>query len=180
MDEMKSKVNYAVGLRFGIIAFLLYCVLLFLRYHFFAASLLSLLVFTFVSYLIILIVFFLTGYYRKKEQGGFAEFREIFQSIFIAILLAELGYLIFNLIYLKYVDPEFFNKFKQSMRVFLENANQSDEVIDQQMDKIKDMSDQLKPLNQLKGLGVNILIDSVFGMIFAAILRKKKEVFDTQ
>jgi hypothetical protein len=177
---MENKADYSIGLRFGLIAFLIYSVLLFLRYNFFSGNPLTFGIFVFVSYLVILTIFFFAGLYRKKQEGGFAEFKEVFQSIFIAIVIAELGYLLFNFIYLKFIDPNFFETFKQNTRTFLENAKQPDEVIDKQMEKFKDMDEQLKPLGLLKSLGYSILIDSVFGMIFAAILRKKKDVFDTQ
>ena len=68
-----------------------------------------------VSYFIILVMYLFTGIARKKELGGYGEMKEIFQSIFIAILITELLYIIFNLIYLKYVDPAFWDKFQRHL-----------------------------------------------------------------
>ena len=49
------------------------------------------------------------------------------------------------------------------------------EQIEQQMKSFKDMEEQSSPGNLIKGYGTNVVIDSVFGLIFAIILRKPKK-----
>ena len=109
---MTTVSKYSNGLRFGLITGLLYIVLLFLRYNFFAGSPVSFGLFAVVSYLVILMMYLFTGIFRKKELGGYGDLKEIFQSIFIAILITEVVYIIFNLIYIKFVDPAFWENFK--------------------------------------------------------------------
>ena len=46
------------------------------------------------------------------------------------------------------------------------------------MKSFKDVDASMKPLGLLKGFGYSVVIDSIFGLIFAAILRKKKPVFE--
>src|SRR5271169_6223703 len=104
--------KYSIGLRFGFITGLLYAVLLFFRYHFFASSPISFGLFAIVSYFIILMMYLFTGITRKRQLDGYGELKEIFQSIFIAILIAELAYVLFNLIYIKFVEPAFWENFK--------------------------------------------------------------------
>ena len=166
--------KYKLGLRFGLIAGSLYIILLFCRYKFFAASPLSFGVFAIISYLIILMMFLFTGIARKKELGGYADFREIFTSIFIAILITELVYIGFNLIYFKFVDPSFWQKFKTNTLIFMQSRHLTDEQIEQQMKGFKDMDKQTTPFNLIKGYGYSVIIDCVFGLIFAIILRKPK------
>jgi Protein of unknown function (DUF4199) len=156
----------------------MYIILLFCRYHFFTSNPLSFGLFAIVSYIVILVLFLFTGIYRKKELGGYAEMKEIFQSIFIAILITEAVYVIFNFIYLKYVDPAFWENFKTGTLAFLEKSKVPEDQIDKQMENFKDIDQQTKPMGLLKGYGTAVVIDSVFGLIFAAILRKKKPVFD--
>jgi hypothetical protein len=170
--------KYTVGLRFGLLTGLLYVVLLFLRYRLFASTPVSFGLFAFVSYIIILLMYLFTGIARKKQLGGFGEFKEIFQSIFIAILIAEMVYIIFNIIYTKFVDPSFWENFKVTTFSYLQKKGLTEDQIDQQMKSFKDVDQQMKPVALLKGYGFGVIMDSIFGLIFAAIIRKKKPVFE--
>jgi hypothetical protein len=170
--------KYRLGIRYGIIAGLLYIILLFCRYKFFASSPLSFGLFAVTSYLIILMMYLFTGIARKKELGGYADFREIFTSIFIAILITELVYIGFNLVYFKFVDPSFWQNFKTNTLIFLQTKHLTDEQIEQQMKSFKDMDKQTTPVNLIKGYGYSVIIDCVFGLIFAIILRKAKPAIE--
>ena len=163
-----------IGLRFGLLTGLLYMVVLFIRYKHFASSPVSFGLFTLVSYIIILMMFLFTGIARKKELGGYGEYRDIFTSIFIAILIAELFYVVFNLIYFKYIDPAFWDNFKTNTLTYLQKLHSTDAQIDEQMKGFKDMGQQTKPTGLIKGYGFGVIIDSVFGLIFALILRRRK------
>jgi len=171
---MNEASRYRVGIRFGIITALLYAVLLFVRYRFFASNPVSFGLFAAVSYILILLLYLYTGMTRKKELGGYGEMKEIFQSIFISILITEGAYLIFNFIYLKYIDPSFWEKFRTTSLAYLEKMRLPEDQIDQQMKSYKNVDDQMKPFGLLQGYGYGVIIDSVFGFIFAFILRKKR------
>ena len=175
---MTPTSKYSIGLRFGLLTGLLYVVLLFLRYNFFASNPFSFGLCAIVSYLIILMMYLFAGMARKKELGGYADFKEIFTSIFIAILITEAVYIIFNLVYLKYVDPSFWENFKANMLTYLQKKGLTDDQIDQQMKNFKNVDQQTKPAGLLKGYGYSVIMDSIFGLIFAAILRKTKPVFE--
>ena len=170
--------RYTVGLRFGLLTGLLYVVLLFLRYNFFVSNPVSFGLCAIVSYLIILMMYLFTGIARKKELGGYADFKEIFTSIFIAILIAEAVYVIFNLVYLKFVDPSFWDNFRANTLAYLQKKGLTDEQVEQQMKNFKNVDEQTKPLGLLKGYGFGVIVDCIFGLIFAAILRKTKPVFE--
>jgi Protein of unknown function (DUF4199) len=163
-----------IGLRYGLLTGLLYVVVLFIRYKYFASSPVSFGIFTLVSYIIILMMFLITGIARKKELGGYGEYREIFTSIFIAILIVELFYLVFNLIYFKFIDPAFWESFKSNTLTYLQKLHYTDVQIEQQMKGFKDMGQQTSPAGLIKGYGFGVIIDAVFGLIFALILRRRK------
>ncbi len=163
-----------MGLRYGLLAGFLYTVLLFIRYKYFASNPFSFGVFAMISYVLILLMFLFTGLARRKELGGYGEFREIFTSIFIAILIAELFYVVFNIVYLKFVDPSFWETFKTNSLLYMQKLRASNEQIEQQMKSFKDVGQQTKPLGLIKGYGFGVIIDCVFGLIFAIILRRKK------
>lgn len=171
---MQSISKYTIGIRYGLFAGFLYVILLFLRYKYFAASPVSFGLFAVVSFIVILIVYLFTGVARKKQLGGYGEMKEIFQSIFIAILITEIVYILFNFIYLKYVDPAFWVNFKATNLSFLQSKNVPQDQIDQQMKSFKDVDKSTEPMGLLKGFGYSVVIDSIFGLIFAAILRRKR------
>jgi hypothetical protein len=165
--------KYRIGLRYGFITGLLYFILLFCRFKFYATNPGSFAVFAVLSYFVILLMYLFTAIARKNELGGYAHVKEIFTSVFIAILITELVYIIFNLVYFKIVDPSFWENFRSSTLTNLKNAHAPEEQIEQQMKSFKDMQEQSSPGNLIKGYGISVVIDSVFGLIFAIILRKQ-------
>lgn len=174
---MPTGSKFKTGIRFGLITGLVYAILLFLRYNFFSGNPLSLGMFAIVSYLVVLVLFLFAGITRKKELGGYADFRDVFQTIFVAILITEAVYVVFNVIYLKYVDPSFFDNFKVATRNYMEKAGLPQDQVDSKMKAFDDMDKQLSPLGFIKSFGSWVIIDSIIGMIYALILRKRKDVF---
>ncbi len=174
MTDPTTSSKYSLPLRFGLITGLIYAVLLFFRYKFFASDPVKFGLSALVTYIIILLMYLFAGIARKKELGGYGESREIFQSIFIVILINELAYILFNLIYLKYIDPAFWDNLKTTSLSYYQGLKMNNEQMEQRMKSFKDVDQQTKPMGLLKGYGFSVIIDSLFGLIFAAILRKKK------
>jgi len=173
---MLSDSKYKVGIQYGIITGIVYIVLLFIRYRFTDLNTNYIGILAIISYLVILVMFLVTGIMRRKQLGGFAEMKVIFQSIFIAILITELCYVVFNWIYLKYVDPGFWEKLRTASLELLKKANIPQDQIDEQMKGFKDADQLTKPMGLIKGYGSSVVIDSIFGLLFASLLRKKPTV----
>ena len=174
MEFMNPTSKYKTGIRYGWIAGIVYAVLLFCRFRFFASDASSYFSFTLASYILILFVFFFTGIARKKELGGFAQVREIFQSIFISILITELIYVFFVFLYMKFIDPGFVNHFRESALADFQKTGLSKSDLDMRMQGIDSLAEQLKPSGLVKGFGTAVVIDSIFGFLFAFILKKSK------
>jgi hypothetical protein len=173
---MASTSKYNVGIRFGLLAGLVYVLLLFIRYKFFGSTPPPFFRVAMVSYLVILMIYLLAGIARKKELGRYAEVREIFQCIFIVILIAEFSYVVFNFVYLKYVDSDFLRRFQENSLAYFRKMNYSSEQIDTEMKSIQVQSEMVKPGGLIKGFGSIVIVDSIFGFIFAFILKKKNPV----
>ncbi len=174
MNDLTPSSKYSIPLRFGLITGLIYIVLLFIRYKYFASNPVQFGLSALVTYIIILMMYLFTGIARKKELGGYGESKEIFQSIFIVILITELVYILFNLIYLKYIDPAFWENLKTTTLSYYKGLKLDGEQMEQRMKSFKDVDQQTRPIGLLKGYGFSVIIDSLFGLIFATILRKKK------
>src|SRR5690606_24710071 len=104
-----------LGIKLGLLTGVVYVVLLLIRYLFLASDPRLFSGSIMLSYLIILACFAFAGIARRKALGGYAEIREIFGTIFIVILIAEVFYLVFNYIYLNYINPEFFQHYTNTV-----------------------------------------------------------------
>jgi Protein of unknown function (DUF4199) len=174
MEYMSPTSKYKVGIRYGWIAGLVYAILLFCRFRFFGSDTTSYFSFTLASYVLILFIFLFAGIARKKELGGFAQVREIFQTIFISILIAELTYVFFVFLYMKFIDPGFMNHFRDSALAYFQKMGLAKSDLDMRMQGIDSLADQVKPAGLVKGFGTAVVIDSIFGFMFAFVLRKTK------
>jgi len=174
MTDLTPSSKYSIPLRLGLITGLIYTVLLFFRYKYFASNPVQFGLSALVTYVIILTMYLFTGIARKKELGGYGESREIFQSIFIVILITELVFILFNLIYLKYIDPAFWQNLKATSLSYYQSLHMTGEQMEQRMKSFKDVNQQSTPMGLVKGYGFSVIIDSLFGLIFASLLRKKK------
>jgi Protein of unknown function (DUF4199) len=176
MTDYSQTSKYDVALRFGWITGILYAVLLFLRYRFFASNPRQFGLSALIAYVLILLMYLFTGITRKKELGGYVETKEIFQAIFIVILIMELVFIVFNLIYLRWIDPLFWEKFKSSSMSFYQHQKMTVEQRDLAMKGVQDADQQTKPMGLVKGFGYSVIVDSIFGFMIAAVLRKKRPV----
>ena len=111
--------KYRIGTIYGFTGALIYAVLLYLRYTKFSTSPEAFGLFATGSYVAILIFFFFAARAKKMQMGGIATFREIVQSVLLTILITELGYTVFNLVYLHQVNPLFFDHFRENTRLRL-------------------------------------------------------------
>lgn len=170
---MQTRSKYTVGLQYGITGAVICCLLLYLRFRFFATGPQAFGGFAITSYLFFLVLYYFTGVARRKQLGGDADFKEIFQSVLLAIVLTEVAYALFNFVYLTYIEPSFFDRFSRTAIVNFKQEGWSDDRIELQMEKLKETYAQLSPVNALKGMGMWIVIDCIFGLIFSYTLKKK-------
>lgn len=180
----KKTNNVKNGLMFGLIVGLVYCVSIFLRYNMVSSGPIMIGVIAFVFYLGVIGLLVFCGIKRRRELGGFISLKDAFQTIFVAVLIGELIYLIFNFIYLKYIDPTYAEKFMRVMETWIENSGLSDAKKDETLEKMREqMQIQADKGLTLKGAGVSYLIwvcvTGVIGFIVSLIIKKRKPVFDT-
>ena len=183
MTETSAKTsNVKNGLMFGGIIGLIYCLSLFIRYQMINTSIITVGIITLLFYLVVIAMLFVCGTKRRKEMGGFITMSDAFQTIFVAILLAEFIYIVFNFIYLKYVDPGYFDKVKVVMEEFFEKTIKDDAKREEMLDKFREQMDKQKTTGlTFAGLAksylISVCITGVFGLIAALIIRKKPAVF---
>jgi hypothetical protein len=171
---MDKESKYYIGLRFGLFTGIIYAVLLYIRYRYLSSNPVRFSLFAMATYIIILMMYLFAAISRKRQLGGYGEMKEIFQAIFIVILITEFVYIIFNLVYLKLIDPLFWDNLKTTSQVYYEKQKLSVEQMEQAMKGFKDADQQTKPTGLLKGYGYSVIVDSLFGFIIASVVRKKR------
>jgi hypothetical protein len=175
---MDTEKSLAAGIKYGIMGGLFYVVLLYIQFTFGASNPIVFAFYKFITYIIILAVFIFAGISRRKELGGFANFKTIFQTLLVTIVITELFYALFNYIYLNYIDPQFMDNFLSNTLNWMENNNVPQEQIDKQFKNYKENASNPTLKNTAVGIGLWIIIDSIIGLIIAGILKKEKPVFD--
>jgi len=119
----------------------------------------------------------------RKAAGGYWTFRQAFRGIFImlavVVVIVQLGTTAFNAI-----DPEPQQKvFDQSVKSMIdnfENLGVDEEMIDKQvaeMEKKREEAGTFSVSNTMKTLGISLVMYAVFGLILAAIFKRKRPVF---
>ena len=130
---MKEKSIGAIGLRWGLIIGVIYCLLLFARYTLGEKNPLIFGVLSFVSYMAVLVLLLVLGFHLRKKMGGYIELKEVFKGLFYAVLVFELMYAIFNFVYVKYINPEFFLNLRNASEEMMQDSKQSQADIDRML-----------------------------------------------
>jgi len=174
-ETPKSGSKFATGIKYGIIAGIVYILLILIRYLFLDYNPMIFTGAMLISYIIIIVFFIMAAIERKKELGGYADLKDLFAPVFIVILFAEVCYAVFNYIYLNFIDPDFFNHFMQTTMEYVKKMGGSTDAISKQMDKMEAQNaEKMSVLHALMGLGMWIIIDSVIGILIALIIRKPR------
>jgi Protein of unknown function (DUF4199) len=128
---------------------------------------------------IIVFVGIIAGISRRKELGGYASLRELFQSVFLSFLIAEIAYAIFMFLLFNNIDPTLSGRmidyFKEFTRDNMLKANQTAADIAQAMKDIE--SSRGVKMSVGSAFKQTLLFLSLWGTIsilIAAILRKRK------
>lgn len=172
---MEKQKNVEHGLKWGVIIGVVYCLLLLIRYNQGNGAPILLGVWTFIGYLIVLILLFICGVIRRKQLGGYIELKDAFQTMFIAVLGFEFFYMAFNFIYLKYINPDFFQNMKDSMEAFMIKNNVSQEQIDKALEQMDTQAAKnMNLVTSFLSFAFAILVSGVFALIFALIIKRKR------
>ena len=172
---MQKNKNIQTGLTYGVLIGLIYCVIAFARWSM-ATNLILFAVMAFLGYLVVLGLMFWEAYQRRKMQpDGLIDLKNLFQTLFVSVLIFELLYGLYNFIHLKFIDPNIIEKMKEGMTVMMEKtgAQVSDEQREQSLARFDDMKKAMEPLQVFKSYLINIAISGFFAFIISLIMRKK-------
>ena len=171
----------AHGLKWGLLIGVIYAIFVVLRHSIGASNPVYYSLFMFLGYIIVLVMLFFCGRQLRTANGGFIEMKEAFKSMFIAVLVLELLYTVTYFIYLKYINPGFFDTFRTSSENLLLMANRPQKEIDQLMETMSQSKEQIlhaSPFDFLKSYLYYVGITGLFALIFAFILKRNPPVYN--
>lgn len=173
-----TKQSLSTPIKMGVILGLMYCILIFCQNQFFYSNPIQFASTKLFCYLIILTGIFFAGYLSKKEMGGYISFPESLRAMLLAILILEIFYLIFSTLYVKYIDPGFFERLRTSWQAYFIKNNVPEDKIQESLDKFNEARN-ITMGGLIKSLGFSIIIDAVFAVIFSALIKKQPVVFES-
>lgn len=171
------------GVRWGLIIGAVYALLVFLRYGFGANNFLMFGIITFVGFFAVMGLLFYSGKKLRDDNGGWIEMREAFKSMFISVLIFELFFMVMTLVYLKYIDPNFFEKLRDSTETIMIAAKAPQADIDKALENLDQAQTQaqyskINVLDFLKTYLYTVGLTGLFALLFAFILKRKPPVFN--
>lgn len=172
---MEKNKNLQIGLTYGLIIGLIYCILVFIRWSL-SGNLILFGIMSFISYLVILAIMFVEAFQRRKLENGFIDLKNLFQTLFISVLVFELFFALYNFIHLKYIDPNVVDKMKEGMNTMLDKMSNG-QITDSQREESLKRFDEMKKATEFvqvaKSYLISIAISGFFAFIIALIMRKK-------
>lgn len=173
---MQKADSGAHGIKWGLAIGGIYCLLLLLKYQAGAGNAILFGLVTVAGYVAVLVLLFFCGLTLRRKNGGAIEMREAFKAMFIAVLIFEFFFASFTFIYIKYLDPGFFPKLRNSTESLLVAAKQPQGKIDetlQQMDALAIQSRSLGLFDFLKSYLFYVGVTGLFALIYAFIIKRK-------
>lgn len=182
-DNLKphKQENSMHGLKWGLIISAVYIVFLYLRFSVGGNNILYMGAFVIIGFIAAMVLLFLTGYTRRKQLGGYIELKDVFQTMFVAVVIYEFVYALFSFVYLKYIDPEFMTRISALTEDTLIKAGKSQSEVDEMLSKTN-----AEDARKMTGTGLlmsylyGLAVSGVFALIFALILKKKRPMFEDE
>lgn len=117
----------------------------------------------------------------RKANGGYLEFREAFGSAFVMLLVALLMSQAYNVIYVRFIDPDVMMKMKDATLRWMEQMKSPDETIDATMERFDKQIADSKTFDVTGALFSYfgpLLFFSLLSLIPCAIVKKPRPIFD--
>jgi len=171
----KTKKSWGTGIKFGLIAAAVYILCLYIKFRLFDSSLMSFSLAATTGYIFFIILCVVAALVRKKQLGGYIDIKDLFQTIFLVIIIAECFYAGFNYIYLTYTDPAFFDRLAENTRKWGVQTGRSNENLEELIKSIKAQKGTTVGA-VLLGLARSVVLDAIIGIIIAFILKKPQQV----
>ena len=182
MEELTTAIRNKMALKYGLIIGAIYLVL-FTGINVLVGNFITYNAMRVIGYILYFVIMGMFITQIKKENGGYLEFKDAFGAAFVMILTANILYYVYSYVYFQWINPHFMEQMKVSVVSFMEKMKAPDDKIEK---TIQDMDKQIadsKSFNLghiLMGFFGFLILDSLFGMIVCAIVKKNRPMFGNQ
>jgi hypothetical protein len=119
----------------------------------------------------------------RKSSGGFITFGNAFLFSLIALVVGSLISGVFSYVFVRFFDPDYVRTILEAQMEWTEDfmvrMNIADSEIDKALDGIASRLEDVNSVSQaLKSFGIVVVINAVIALIIAAIMKKKRDLFD--
>ncbi|MDQ3279011.1 MAG: DUF4199 domain-containing protein, partial [Bacteroidota bacterium] len=169
------------GVRWGLIIGIVYAIFVVLRHSIGASNPIYFSMLMFIGYVVVLVLLFLCGTRLRRDNGGWIEMKEVFKAMFIAVLIFEAFFTATYFIYLKYINPGFFETFRTNSENLLIVAKRPQKEVDDlvaAMDVSRDQIINSSVFDFLKTYLYYVGVTGLFAILFAFIIKRKPPVFE--
>jgi hypothetical protein len=180
MNNEQSVNSGAHGIKWGLMIGFVYAIFVVLRHSVGGGNPVYYSMLMFAGYTVVLVMLFFCGRQLRKQNGDWIEMKEVFKAMFIAVLIFELFFTITYFVYLKYINPGFFEAFRTNSENLLIEARRPQKEIDDlvaAMDLSRNQILNSNAFDFFKTYLYYVGVTGLFAIIFAFFLRRKPPVF---
>jgi hypothetical protein len=181
MNNEQTVNSASHGIKWGLIIGVVYAVFAILRHSVGASNPVYYSMLMFIGFAVVLVLLFICGSRLRRDNGGWIEMKEVFKAMFIAVLIFEAFFTITYFVYLKYINPGFFDTFMTTSETLLLQTRRPQSEIDQLMNTLEQSRDQIQNssvFDLLKTYLYYVGITGLFAIIYAFILKRNPPIFD--
>ena len=180
MENITLAQRNQIALKYGVLIGLIY-ILIFTGVGVLAGNFIVYNVMRSVGYILYLVILGVLAAQIRKANGGYLEFKDTFGAIFVMILAANVLYFLYSILYFKAINPHFMDQMKSATLTFMENMHAPDDKIEEAMHKFDEQIAESRVFSlskTLMGFAGFLIMDALFGMLVALIVRKKVPMFN--
>lgn len=132
---------------------------------------------TVISFVIsIAIIVLAVKHHRDEDLGKYIPFGRAFMVGFFTLTIATVIALIFNYIYVAFIDPSVVEQGFEASRKMMENFGMEEDKIEEALEQQRAQYSPLK--NSLFGLVFAMILNAIFALIVGAIMKKTPPEFE--
>lgn len=180
MENITTAERNKMAATYGLLLGLIYMVLTTLTYMS-SGSLMGFYGFTALAFVLYFVTMGIFCGRIRKADGGYIEFKDVFAAIIIMVFISCLISFVYNVIYMKYIDPAFMDKMKNTTIQFMEKNKVPDDQIEEAVRKFDKQAAEAKSFSigtMLLTYFEMVVFCCLFGLIVAAIVKKKRPIFE--
>lgn len=179
---MDKKVSNLV-IKSSIIIGLIYCLLIFIQNEYLYKSPVMFSGIKFLCFFIIMSLLLILAFSIRKSVGGFIGFKEVLRNLLISILIIELLYTGFGIIYNLFIETAFTDKLKTAWLEYADNLPLGDDQKEEMKKRMiapfeQEDAGKITVKNILIGFGSSIVVDSIVAIIISGIVKKQRPIFE--